>query len=131
MYFTDLQKNLTKQHVNGLLPIYDGLKFNVVAECTYVKPLSDEYQGVAFKTNNFSVLLSTPVETTVQRLIQSVCSDESKYEGQDSGWTLHSVDGISRYKPLMQSSFLALPVNIAKKHIKINPHNKSDNICFK
>lgn len=128
------KKTQIKKIVNDLLPVYGGLKFNIVVECTYVKPLSEEFQDKAFKTNNVTVLPSTSVETTIQRLIQTVCTDESKFEGKGSGWTLHSVDGIllrvSRYKPLGGSSFLPLPVKIRRKHAIINPQNLLDNKCF-
>lgn len=67
--------------VKELLTVYGALKLNILVECKYFKPLSEEFQDKAFNTNNVCVLQDTPVEKVLQNLIKRICSDEVNYEG--------------------------------------------------
>ncbi|XP_046687323.1 uncharacterized protein LOC124372953 [Homalodisca vitripennis] len=103
--------------VNQQLSVNGAVKFNLVFECTYIKPLSEETQA-RFK-----------------RMYRKISQEESEYLDKGSGWTLYKIDGIlvrfSRYRPLRGSTYIPLPQIIENKKAVINPKNLHDNQCFK
>lgn len=133
-YFLNYVKTEVVQIIQNLLESYGALKFNVVSECTYIKPISNELQQRTFKTRNKAILASSSVDKILKQMFSKLCREESEYEGKGSGWTLSSVDGLllrfSRYRPLRGSTFIPLPDEIARKRAVINPKNFNDNNCF-
>lgn len=127
-------KSKVKSIVQDILPLYGAVKFNIVSECTYIKPITNELQLRTFKTKNKSVFESSSIDTVLRRMFNKLCREESEYEGKGSGWTLSSVDGLllrfSRYRPLRGSTYIPLPKSIALKKAVINPKNFHDNNCF-
>lgn len=114
-------KSRLKSVVQDVLLAYDALKFNVVCECTYVKPATTEIQQRSFKTKNASILHGSSIDRVVRRMFRKLCREEEEYEAKGSGWTLSSVDGLllrfSRYRPLRGSTFIPLPREIALKRL--------------
>lgn len=127
-------KQKVKDLIGSLLVEYGALKFNIMAECSYIKPLTEQIQIRSFKTHNRSVFHETSKETVINDMIEKLCREEGEYQGKGSGWSLYSVDGflvrVSRYRPLRGSSFIPLPKSIQSKHCIINPKNMKDNNCF-
>jgi len=127
-------RSKVKNIIQEMLPSYSALKFNIVSECTYIKPLTNQIQLRTFKTKNKSVLESSSIDSILTKMFKKLCREESEYEGKGSGWTLSSVDGLllrlSRYRPLRGSTFIPLPENIRLKKAVINPKNFKDFNCF-
>lgn len=127
-------KSKVKSIIQNILSSYNALKFNIVSECTYIKPITNEIQLRSFKTKNKAVLESSSVDSILKQMFSKLCKEESEYEGKGSGWTLSSVDGLllrfSRYRPLRGSSFIPLPKDIVLKKAVINPKNFHDTNCF-
>lgn len=123
-----------KDLINHLLYEYGALKFNILVECTYVKPLSGESQSRAFKTKNITVFKGSSLNSILKNEIDNICAEECEYQSKGSGWTLHCVDGIllrcSKYRPLRGSSYLPLPNSLKNKYACVNPQNFFDNKCF-
>lgn len=124
-----------KRLIQNLLIHYGALKFNIVVECTYVRPVTQELQSRAFKTVNMTVFQGTSIDSILHTMFRKICVEESEYEGKGSGFSLFSVDGIlvrfSRYRPLRGSSYLPLPEKVKNKSAIINPKNVNDTFCFK
>lgn len=127
-------KQKFKNLINTLLNEYGALKFNVLTECSYIRPHTDEIQIRSFKTSNKTVFHDTPVELVLNDMIEKLCREETEYQGKGSGWSLYSVDGIllrfSRYRPLGGSSFIPLPKSLQYKRCIVNPKNFKDSNCF-
>ncbi|XP_046665974.1 uncharacterized protein LOC124357906 [Homalodisca vitripennis] len=121
--------------VNQQLSVNGAVKFNLVFECTYIKPLSEETQARAFKTKNKKILYDSSIDSIVKRMYRKISQEESEYLDKGSGWTLYKIDGIlvrfSRYRPLRGSTYIPLPQIIENKKAVINPKNLHDNQCFK
>jgi len=123
-----------KSIIQSILSTHSAVKFNIVSECTYVKPISYEIQQRTFKTKNKSVLAGSSIDRILKQMFDKLCREESEYEGKGLGWTLFSADGLllrfSRYRPLRGSTFISLPKQIALKKAVINPKNFHDFNCF-
>ena len=132
--FLDNVRNKIKRLVENILVDFGALKFNLVLECTYVKPIAEETQARAFKTKSRRVLQESILDHKLERMFQKICREESEYMDKGSGWTLHSIDGLmvrlNRYRPLRGSTFIPLPDKIVNKRAIINPMNIEDNKCF-
>lgn len=133
--FLVINKEKVISLLKRLLSEYGALKFNIVIECSYIKPVTFETQHRAFKTSNQAIFESTNLDSLLHKLIKKMCTEENEYQGKGSGWTLFSVDGIllrtSRYRPIGGSSYLPLPKAVFNKNAIINPKNLNDNCCFK
>lgn len=130
------QKKKMQRLIENMLLNYKSLKFNIVVEASYEKPLSDEQYNAAFKTKNVSVFLATSIHNILTQMIFKICQEENEFQTKKSGWSLLSVDGImlrfSRYRPIGGgSSYLPLPKRILAKRAILNPRNLSNNKCFK
>lgn len=132
--FLIINKDKVNALLTNLLVEFGSLKFNIVLECSYVKPLSNELEHRSFKTSNKAIFQTTDLNILLHNLIKRICLEETEYQGKGSGWTLSSVDGllvrVSRYRPIGGSSYIPLTTIIADKHAVINPQN-NDNFCFK
>lgn len=127
-------KEKMKRLIENLLRIYESIKFNIIVECTFFKPLTNEKQSRAFKTKNVAVLQSTTINSVLQDMFRKICLEESESASKGSGWSLFCVDGIllrvSQYQPLGGGSYLCLPKIIKNKNAVINPKNLTDHKCF-
>lgn len=131
--FLSFHKDALKQLLFQQLNEFNSFKFNILLETSYEKPNFDVIQDRAFKTKNHIVLTSTDVDDLLTKLYERLYRESVEYEGQGSGWTLKSVDGIlvriNWYQPLRGATFIPLPKVIADKHAVINLQN-SDEKCF-
>ena len=118
----------------NMISIYGTIKFNVIVECTYIKPVINEYQDRAFKTKNIPLFHSSSIYDIINNVISKICHEEETYAQKGSGWSLNSIDGIliriNKFKPLRGSSYIPLPQKLLTKKCIINPKN-NDNYCFK
>lgn len=121
--------------IKSLLLQYGAIKFNILVECRYIKPLSNEIQNRAFKTINEPIYQSSSIINVIHKMFRKICKEESEYQGKGSGWTLYFVDGIllrfSKFTPLSGSTYMKLPKSIQFKKAVVNPQNMHDNECFK
>ncbi|XP_075225197.1 uncharacterized protein LOC142326502 [Lycorma delicatula] len=112
---------------------YGSIKYNILIELSYEKPMIDEYRDICFKTKNFAVINVNDIEHSIEAAFESLLREETNFEGKQSGWTLLSIDGvlvrINRYRPLKGSSFIPLPKSILHKHAVVNVKN-NDDLCF-
>lgn len=129
-----LHKDEMEMIIIEQVKLFGAVKFNLLVECTYVKPNTNERQDRAFKTKNISVFVENSINSVLHSLFEKICKEESTYEGQGSGWSLLRVDGImiriNRYRPLGGSTYIPLPTHILLKNAVINPISH-DNYCFK
>lgn len=132
--FLTFSKSKMVRIINNYVQHYGALKFNIVLEATYQKPLVNLKELRSFKTKNYTVLADTNINSLLHAMFQKICTEEQQYEGKGSGWTLQNVDGImlrlTRYRPLGGSSYICLPSKIVNKKAVVNPKNLNDNRCF-
>lgn len=129
-----LHSNEMEYILRKCINVFGAVKFNILVECTYIKPNTRERQDRAFKTKNIAVFIESNLNSILHNLFNKICKEESNYEGQGSGWSLLRVDGImlriNRFTPLGGSTFIPLPDSIKQKHAVVNPVSH-DNYCFK
>ena len=130
-------KNDIEQHLNKELDELKGFKYIETLKITFEKQLGNK---TTIKTAYFNSMTTTIInKNEINKALQTSRQELMKAIGQwiseGSGWTIQSVDGhyinITKYKPLMGSSYLDLPTwlrNPAKG--LVNLKNK-DNECFR
>jgi len=111
------------------------IKYNLKLEATYLVPNVDNTaQNRAFKTSARELFVHSNIDGLVDRDFTSLLAEEDAYQGKGSGFALSSIDGlllgVYEYTPMGGSSFLPLPVSIAKRKAVVNPEN-IDEECFK
>ena len=93
--------------LSNIISMFGPIKFNIVVECTYIKPVINETQDRSFKTKNVPIIDNNNLNMTINNAIRDICYDEDIYMGKGSGWSLHRIDGIllriNRFKPLRLS----------------------------
>jgi hypothetical protein len=79
----------------------------------------NEEQYIAFKTPNYKVFETNNIAHQIETACQKMLQEEANFEGNSSGWSLLSIDGllirISRHVPLRGSSYMKLPAKIAAR----------------
>lgn len=67
-------------------------------------------------------------------VVERMLSRLTEFEGEQSGWTVHSIDGLhvnnNAYVPLRGSSYFPTPKFIANKKATVNVQNHNDEMCF-
>ncbi|XP_039299386.1 uncharacterized protein LOC120355131 [Nilaparvata lugens] len=120
---------------------HGAMKFNLVLEATYFRSTLDknileqeEFQNVAFKTPNYTIFSIINLPDIINQACITLLDEESKFEGNSSGWSLLIIDGllirISRHIPLRGSSYISLSPLLSARKAIINPINM-DQQCFK
>lgn len=121
--------------LKNMVSIFGSIKFNILVECTYIKPLSNEMQDRTFKSRNIPLFHSSSITSVVNNVINVICTEEENYLMKGSNSTLYSIDGIliriNNNKPLRDgSSYIPFPKFLSVKKCIINPKN-NDECCFK
>ena len=87
-----------------------------------------------FKSNALEIFNENDIETVISDAGNELINRISEWISGGSGWVIKSVDkheiDISKYKPLVWSSYLPLPEKIKNKKATINIQN-NDNECFR
>ncbi|XP_075232208.1 uncharacterized protein LOC142330648 [Lycorma delicatula] len=113
---------------------YGSVKFNILIELTYKKPMTGDIKDVGFKTNNFDIYSINDIDNAIQNATEQLLEEEASFEGKQSGWTLITLDGIlvrvNKFRPLRGSCYIPLPSKFQQKHAVINIKNE-DEFCFK
>ena len=59
--------------------MFGPIKFNIVVECTYIKPVINETQDRSFKTKNIPIIDNDNLNMTINNAIRDICYDKDIY----------------------------------------------------
>lgn len=79
--------------ISNMLNKFGAIKFNIIVECAYFKPLKIKESG-AIKIKNKSVFKSLSISLILLELFRKICREDSEYQGKGSGRRLLCVDCI-------------------------------------
>lgn len=115
--------------------ITPAIKVQLSIVLSYIKVTEEEPAEIIFYFNSdFEKFTRTsPIDTTVRKMIATMLNRIDEFEGRGSGLTLHEIKKseltVAKYSPFRGGSFKELPKSIQNKHAIINIRQEGED-CF-
>ncbi|VDI43458.1 Hypothetical predicted protein [Mytilus galloprovincialis] len=136
--FFDVSQSTIASTISDALTKKKALKVQLVLQVEMVKtnPATGEniYVIPHFRSTLTTITESTDLELEIAFMVEKVKENMAKYMCEGSGWTFGHIEKLeihqNKFKPLNDSSYIALPKPLAQKKAIINVQN-TDQECLR